>query len=113
MVLMNAFSANMLAEFPASVRFEEVSAEDVSLTLACIEAGGDSWESAVGHADTAAVFGDVLGHDVPCVRSTVTLRAGDRAIVGQYFGPRLPEGCKTLPDGAAIKWLVATVEKSK
>jgi len=116
LVVTNAFSANMLAEFPASVGFTELSAADAALMLARIEADGDSWESAVGHSDTAAVFSAVLsearsegGIEISAIRSTVTLRAGDTALIGQYSGPRLPEGCKTLPDGAAIKWLLASI----
>jgi hypothetical protein len=61
--------------------------------------------SAVGHADTAAVFADVLGIPVECHRVTVTLNKGDMAVVGQYIGPRLPEGATKLPEGASIKWL--------
>lgn len=112
MLLINAFSANMLADFPVSVAFTEIDAATARTMLLCAaEAEGetDFVRSAVGHADTAAVFGDVLGVPVECRRETVTLRAGDRAIVGQYSGPRLPEGCKTLPVGATIRWLVAAV----
>lgn len=110
MYLLNAFSANMLADFPASVAFTEISAADARLALACIEAEGDSWESAVGHADTARVFESVLRDVVvPCNRVSLTLRAGDSAILGQYSGPRLPEGAKELPAGAEIKWLLVRV----
>ena len=110
MYLLNAFSANMLADFPASVTFDEISAAHARLVLMCIEADGDSWESAVGHADTARVFESVLGDVVvPCNRVTVNLRAGDSAILGQYSGPRLPEGAKELPAGAEIKWLLVQV----
>ena len=65
--------------------------------------------SAVGHADTAAVFGAALGVPVACRRISVTLRAGERAILGQYNGPRLPEGATALPDGASIRWLLVEV----
>ena len=110
MYLLNAFSANMLADSPVSVSFTEITAADARLTLACIEADGDSWESAVGHADTARVFEAVLGDViVPCNRVTVTLRAGDAAILGQYSGPRLPEGATALPEGASIKWVLVRV----
>jgi hypothetical protein len=43
-------------------------------------------------------------------RANVSLAAGDRVLVGQYSGPRLPEGTTTLPEGATIKWLVVTVK---
>ena len=110
MYLLNAFSANMLADLPVSVNFAEITAADARLALACIEADGDSWESAVGHADTAHVFEAVLGDViVPCNRVTVTLRPGDTAILGQYSGPRLPEGATALPEGASIKWVLVRV----
>jgi hypothetical protein len=110
MYLLNAFSANMLADFPTSVTFAEISAADARLVLMCIDADGDSWESAVGHADTASVFEAVLRDVVvPCNRVSVTLRNGDSAILGQYSGPRLPEGATELPDGAEIKWLLVRV----
>jgi hypothetical protein len=55
------------------------------------------------------VYADVLGIDVPAVRSTVSLKKGDTAIIGQYRGPRLPEGSSKLPEGATIQWLRLTV----
>lgn len=103
MILLNAFSANMLAGLPCLVNFKEISSE-----AALRELVGEV-QSAVGHADTAAVFSAVLGFPVPCRRETVTLRQGQRAIIGQYSGPRLPEGATTLPEGAAIKWLLVEV----
>jgi len=103
MKLMNAFSLNMLAEFPAQPLFEEMHIDEVRKVLS------DGFESTVGHADTAAVYTDVLGMHVPAVRSTVSLKKGDLAIIGQYRGPRLPEGAHVLPEGATIQWLRLTV----
>jgi len=103
MILCNSFSINMLASLPAQPTFRELTLVEVKEVLAA------GFESAVGHADTAAVFADVLDLAVPAVRSTMSLRKGDVAIIGQYRGPRLPEGCKTLPDGATIQWVHLTV----
>ena len=101
MYLLNAFSLNMLAG-NADVHVREVSLDTArNLAKVC--------GSAVGHADTAAVFADVLGIDVPCNRVSVSLKEGDVALVGQYSGPRLPEGCSTLPEGATIRWVVVGV----
>ena len=97
---MNAFSLNMLATFPATPRFEELTLDEVRTALVAGE-----WTSAVGHADTAAVFADTLGMQVPCARTTVSLHKGDTAIIGQYRGPRLPEGASKLPEGATIQWI--------
>ena len=104
MFLLNAFSLNMLAG-NADVHVREVSLDTArNLAKVCT--------SAVGHADTAAVFADVLGVPVPCNRVSVALKEGDVALVGQYSGPRLPEGATSLPEGAAIKWLVVGVNAS-
>ena len=101
MFILNAFSLNMLVG-NADVIVREVSQKvAASLAPACV--------SAVGHADTAAVFSSVLGVEIPCNRATVALKDGDLALVGQYSGPRLEEGATTLPDGAAIKWLIVGV----
>ena len=101
MYLLNAFSLNMLDK-DANVLVREVSLE-TARSLAKIAT------SAVGHADTAAVFADVLGVPVPCNRVGVSLGHRDMALVGQYSGLRLPEGATTLPEGATIRWLVVDV----
>ena len=116
MILLNAFSANMLAEFPVNVKFTEISAAEARAALMCAaEADGeaDCIRSAVGHADTAAVFESVLNVPVPCRRETVLLGNGDWAVVGQYSGPRLPEGATILPEGATIRWLLVEVGSGK
>lgn len=94
----------MLASFPSSITLEEITVETARKALA------EGVESSVGHADTAAVYTDVLGINIPAVRSTIALQKGDLAIIGQYRGPRLPEGAHTLPEGATIQWLRLTVE---
>ena len=102
MYILNAFSLNML-DGNADITVREVS-QRVAAILAT------SCTSAVGHADTAAVFSNVLGVEIPCNRATVALKDGDVALVGQYSGPRLPEGATSLPEGATIKWLVVEVK---
>ena len=104
MFILNAFSLNMLVG-NADVAVREVAVSvAASLAPACV--------SAVGHADTAAVFSSVLGVEIPCNRATVALKEGDVALVGQYSGPRLPEGAVSLPEGATIKWLIVAVKAS-
>ncbi len=102
MYLLNAFSLNMLGSFPASVQADEVdvaTAREYALTA----------ESGVGHQDTAAVFGAVLGVPVLANRATIALKQGDVVLVGQYRGPRLPEGASKLQEGATIQWLIVSV----
>ena len=109
MFILNAFSLNMLGGNADIVVREITRAVAASFAPACV--------SAVGHADTAAaVFSSVLGVEIPCSRATVALKEGDVALVGQYSGPRLPEGATTLPEGATtlpegatIKWVVVGV----
>lgn len=91
MYLLNSFSLQMLGDFPATITVVEVPVLPEGL------------ESAVGHADTAAVLG------VEMRRISVALKRGDVAYVAQLQGPRLPEGCTTLPEGAAFKFLRITV----
>jgi len=93
--LCNAFSLQMLKSFPAKVTIEEI-AEPSKEEL-------QKMDSAVGHADTAAVLG------VECVRKNVALDTGDEVVVAQLTGGRLPEGSTTLPEGFAFKWLKVTI----
>lgn len=104
MIITNAFSLNMLSTLNATVSVAEVSAYYVADQLRV-----DGVRSAVGHADTAAVFSSTLGLEIPCNRTNVTLVAGDTVFVGQYSGPRLPEGCTSLPEGATIRWAMVSV----
>lgn len=104
MLLLNAFSFNMIASYPTTVIASEVGLEEARELLA----GG--FESAVGHEDTARVFETELRLPVAWQRRNVSLSRGAGAIVGQYRGPRLPEGATQLPEGATIQWLLVTVE---
>jgi len=98
----NAFSLNMLSSLTALVVVKELSLHQAKLLAYGVP-------SAVGHADTARVFENTLGVPVPMQRYSVSLSQGDEIIVGQYSGPRLPEGATELPEGATIKWCLVTV----
>ena|SRR3989344_4883006 len=102
-IVLNAFSLNMLAALPARPLFEEITLDEARAALA------DGFTSAVGHRDTAAVLSAELGIPVAENRVTVALAEGDLAIVGQYRGPRLPEGATALPEGARIQWVRVTL----
>ena len=105
MVIINSFSANMLGDLtrPVAVAFHPIEWWEA------IDSISHGFVSAVGHADTAAVFSSQLKTEVPCNRASITLKPGDCALLGQYSGPRLPEGCKALPEGATIKWFLVRV----
>ena len=100
MLLLNAFSLNMRPGKSGNLWFREIGVAQVRAELA------PTLESAVGHAETAAVFSDVLGVPVAFDRRSVSLQPGQTVLVGQYSGPRLPEGATTLPEGATTKWLL-------
>ena len=103
MYILNAFSLNMISAFPVDVHFEEVSLEEARvIAVDC--------ESAVGHLETAAVFADALGCPILANRVSVTLFKGDSVLIGQYKGPRLPEGTTSLPGGSTIKWILARIK---
>jgi hypothetical protein len=100
--LTNAFSLNMLSS-DVDIAVRSVSVEEAR-DLA------DGATSAVGHADTARIFAGLLGRDVEAARTTLRLSPGDRVLVGQYSGPRLPEGATALPEGATIAWFACLIE---
>ncbi len=84
--LLNAFSANMLGKFPATVNFSEISLEEAKALLA------SGFESAVGHQATAEVLSQRLGLQVEAKRVNVALAPGDTAVLAQVRLPRLEEG---------------------
>ena len=89
--LANAFSLQMLSDFPCSVSIEQVEQLPGGLT------------SAIGHPDTASVLG------VEMNRINVTLKRGDIMYVAQLQGGRLPEGSTTLPEGFSFKFFKVTI----
>ena len=108
MMLLNALSLNML---PAPDGPLTLSVTRIGVAEAREQLAARGLESAVGHADTAAVFAGELGLPVPVARLTVTLAPGRPVLVGQYVGPRLPEGATVLPAGARIDWMLVSVSR--
>ena len=94
----NAFSLQMVAD-NAIIAKVEVSPEEIPTEAVSI----------IGHADTAAVVGSILGRKVPCNRASVMLDDEDTLYVAQVVGGRLPEGATTIPDGMEIKFYRITV----
>lgn len=121
MKLLNAFSLQMLEEFPISVSFKEIPACGELGMGACLSSPSmDScsectaksrfWKidfqflkSCIGHADTAAVLG------VSMNRVNVKLKKGEQFVVAQLQGGRLPEGSTTLPEGFSFKFFLGTI----
>ena len=109
MLLTNAFSISMLGPceewMPQGVSFQRIPLERAR-EMAQIAAKNGDLDTAVGHADTAAMFSGILGVPVVANRASVMLVHGVPLLVGQYKGPRLPEGVSTLPEGALIEWFI-------
>jgi hypothetical protein len=120
MYILNAFSASMLdltpaptgdkigdfirAACPVIVTFKVITVEQARAMLM------NGFVSAVGHADTALLFSNTLGVDVRPNRISVSFTEGEQALLGQYSGPRLPEGASVLPEGAKITWIRVEVD---
>jgi hypothetical protein len=104
----NAFSCGMLSA-TALADGVKVGFRSLSLDEARAYAAEEGWLSCVGHADTALLVSSLLGADVPMRRVGTELCAGDELLVAQYNGARLPEGATSLPEGATIRWILATV----
>ena len=101
----NAFSLGMLDQFDRAV----LNVESFSLARASEWVRDERPTSCVGHADTAALFTTLLGTTITMNRCSTNLVPGDRILVGQYNGPRLPEGATALPEGARIRWMLVCI----
>jgi len=97
-VVLNAFSINMLVKASHEVMFTPVTIEEAKALLV------SGFSSCVGHPDTARVFSSLLGAEVAMNRTSYSFKSEDVLLVGQYTGPRLPEGASQLPEGATITW---------
>jgi len=100
----NAFSLQMVTHLSGDVIItrSEISPEQVA----------EDATSCIGHPDTANVVSSILGRKVETARISVSLNPGDILYVAQYIGPRLPEGCTELPEGAEMKFYKITVSVS-
>ena len=109
-IITNAFSLNMLNATEAQCTMTQITLEHTQKLISAFK-----YVSAVGHADTATIFSNQLGTVIPCNRMNVELtltKFTDKhsLLVGQYTGPRLPEGATTLPEGAHIQWWNVFIE---
>lgn len=100
----NAFSGNMVPE-NCVISKTKMELENLRALLARLKPD-EEIISAVGHADTANVFSDILGFPIAHNRINVTLSETDGVLVGQISTGRLPEGCTTLPEGVKINWFI-------
>ena len=92
----NAFSLQMVSVEDYDMKVRAISEEEFNNIKSVTP-------SAVGHADTANVLGVAMN------RVSVTLDKGDKIVVAQLVGGRLPEGSTTLPNGFAFKYKVVEI----
>jgi len=103
--ILNAFSLQMLdLNMHQNITVTPIAVDEVKDLLTTFDS-----ISAVGHQDTANVFTDVLGMNIPMNRISVSLGFDDKAIVGQFVGGRLPKGAIELPEGFEIKWVLIEI----
>jgi hypothetical protein len=108
MYIANAFSLQMLTSDEVSITVGPAVGPQAIKSILLGEQE-ITLQSAIGHADTAAVVSADLGVELPMARVNVQLHPGDELLVAQVIGGRLPEGCKTLPDGVRIVYRVVSV----
>lgn len=119
MYLVNAFSVNMLVQPDIRLRFERISLGQVYALMEELSLQQDEClVNAIDHSDLDRLVQEELAGcavDVPtsvCMSISwpLDLDTVHRMLVAQYCGPRLPEGCKELPEGAEIEWWLITTE---
>lgn len=98
-IIANAFSINMLEQQEQKINFKPVTINEVRDLLT-----NNKYESSVGHSDTASLYSNILGVKIVANRRNDKIDKDTLLVVGQYTGPRLPEGVTSLPEGSAINW---------
>lgn len=102
--LLNSLSASMLPADQGILGYRVVTQDEAR------ELAQGGFVSAVGHDDAAKALGDALGVKVTRSRIHVELAPGCRAIVGQCWQKRRPEGAKGMPPGPPnIRWVLVEV----
>jgi len=75
-------------------------------------------ENLIGHSDLDYLVRENMQKlRVPYIpkgiRTCICLQDGEKALVAQYIGPRLPEGATKLPKNARIVWYEITYHAPK
>ena len=113
MFITTAFSINMLPLDGRHTTMNFYGPLTADEFKAYMQKAGVELESAIGHANTAAVISGQLGITLPINRVDVQMglmgNQESSIAVAQYTGPRLSEGAIELPEGAQITYWVVTV----
>jgi hypothetical protein len=118
----NAFSLQMV-EPNCRLAITNIPLNDIGALLETFHKNGEIIP-AIGHADTAELVAGLLRDKCEaevvaiatkvnrvsikltpgCLVAEDVWEVGDLLIVAQYIGPRLPEGCKVLLEGARVEF---------
>lgn len=101
--LINAFSFNMLDMHQVQINAKQITLEDFVCAV-------PEHESCIGHDQLTTLLNSQYKTNIETNRVNVTLKPGDYFLLVQYKGPRLPEGCTQLPEGAELEFWIGTVE---
>jgi hypothetical protein len=110
MKILNAFTPAMMSMAEGHGRVEFAVLADDAEAAAIAQRQGV--ESCVGHQGAADLYSAKLGVPVSMNRISVQLARGETALLGQYTGPRLPEGRVLTAEelaGAGVRWMLVTV----
>ena len=102
----NAFSINMINQFPCDVHFQEISKESA---IELIQSNNSEIDSYIGHEDTAFVLSDELNISIPVKRQSLLLKKNEQMLVAQLIGDRLPEGTTKLPENFKFKYFLVKI----
>lgn len=104
-VLLNAFSLNMINAQETQIVITEITIDQVKNLMR-----SNSCVSYVGHKDLAGIIEKQTQFFIPVNRENFSFGEINEAIVFQYNGPRLAEGTTSLPENASIKYFYVKVK---
>lgn len=102
----NAFSINMINQFPCNVHFQEINKESA---VELIRSNNSEIDSYIGHEDTAKVLSNELNISIPVKRQSLLLAKNEPLLVAQLIGGRLPEGSIKLPENFKFKYFLVEI----
>ena len=112
MKVLNSVSLNMLAEGASGFRITsklDVIEQDIGYANGLDMVHWNHIDSYIGHQDLCDVIAHRYGVKLACNRASASLEKGEKVLVIQYLGQRLPEGSKELPEGSTINFLIVEV----
>lgn len=87
----NVFTFGFLEDPNVTIKSSQISWEEFDEVLK-----NEEFVNYMGHEDVAHMVGLKMN------RISISVHQGAKIFLAQYEGPRLPEGCTTLPKGAKL-----------